>query len=83
MSMVSQIVVFDSEHVWGMGETEELAKIDARTWYKESGSDFDADLQSGVLRIAPASDYLVKLVNEKGGEAVNPVVQAGVATIRS
>jgi len=60
-------VVFDSDHVWGLGSTETEAFNDAEQYVTDAYGDFDIRRSSGQLIVAEAGNKIVALVNAKGG----------------
>lgn len=70
LDLAVMFVVFDSDHVWGLGATENEAFNDAEQWVSDAYGDFDARRSRGELIVAKASKELVALIENKGGENI-------------
>jgi hypothetical protein len=66
-------VIFDDEHVWGFGESEEEAVKDGREWYENADENFDADYASNKLTLAECDHAVILEIETKGGNGLKLV----------
>jgi hypothetical protein len=68
--MSTKFVVFDKDHVWGIGNSEEKAIAEAKSWYKNAEGDFERDTASGKIHVAPCSESIINHIESQGGNNV-------------